>query len=51
MRNDIRFHRADYAEKRKAIFNRIVELNPIPVSPKSPSASEILGHVRDEEAR
>lgn len=41
----------DYVEKRKAIFERMAELKPIPVSRKSPAAAEILRQIREEEAR
>ena len=41
----------DYLARFQATLSRIEQLPPIPVSKKSPSASEILAEIRAEEAR
>ena len=41
----------DYVSKRRRSFERIGELDPLPVSDKVPRADELLADIRAEEAR
>lgn len=41
----------DYVAKRKAVFDRISKLPPIPITETAPRADIILAQIREEEAR
>ncbi len=41
----------NYIEKRAKAFDHISRLRPLPVTPSSPSASDLLTQIREKEAR